>query len=296
VRAARLHELGGAPRVDEIDEPGEGRVLAVTTAALNPVDIAIGNGRFYGGSPEPPYVIGSEAVGQTGDGRRLWYRARGTMAERVTVANAEDAVEIPDGVSNELAVACGIAGLTGWLAVSWRARVTPDDTVLVLGASGSLGATAVQGAKALGARRVIGAARHIEAVPEAADEVVKLDGSEELPEATVVIDGLWGEPAERALAAAATGVRFVHLGQSAGSGSTLQSGWVRGKVANILGHSLFSTPPDVLASAYRELCEHAREGRIRFELETYPLDRIAEAWARQASGSPGAKIVIDLTR
>ena len=290
MRAARLHELGGTPRVDEIDEPVEAPVLEVTAAALNPVDIAIGNGRFYGGSPEPPYVIGSEAVGRTGDGRRLWYYAPGTMAERVVVANEEHAVEIPEGVSDELAVACGIAGLTGWLAVSWRARVTPDDTVLVLGASGSLGGAAVQGAKVLGARCVIGAARRVEAVPEAADEAVSVDG--QLPQATVVIDALWGEPAERALAAAATGVRFVQLGQSAGSDATLQSALVRGKVVNILGHSLFSTPPDVLASGYRELCEHARDCRIRFELETYELARIGEAWARQASGSPGAKIVI----
>jgi hypothetical protein len=37
---------------------------------------------------------------------------------------------------------------------------------------------------------------------------------------------------------------------------------------------------------------HAREGRVRFEVETYGLDRIAEAWERQSSGSPGAKIVV----
>jgi NADPH:quinone reductase-like Zn-dependent oxidoreductase len=295
VRAARLHEIGGVPRVDEIDEP-EGRLLLdVTTSALNPVDIAIGSGSFYGGTPETPYVIGSEAVGRTSDGRRVWYHARGLMAERVAVTTEEHAIDIPDGVDDRLAIACGIAGLTGWLAVSWRARLTPEDTVLVLGASGTLGATAVQAAKVLGAGRVIGAARRVEAVPDSADEVIRLGGSDELPAATVVIDALWGEPAERALVAAAPGVRFVQLGQSAGATATLQSGWVRGKLANILGHSLFAVPADVLAAGYRELCEHARDGRIRVETETYELDRIGEAWARQASGSPRAKIVVDLT-
>jgi NADPH2:quinone reductase len=67
---------------------------------------------------------------------------------------------------------------------------------------------------------------------------------------------------------------------------------VRGKVAEIRGHSLFSTPHDVIADGYRELCEHAREGRIHFDVEAFGLDDIAAAWERQASGSPGAKIVV----
>jgi NADPH2:quinone reductase len=294
MRGARIHEIGGTPRVDELEPPVGGQILDVSVAGLNPVDITIANGRFYGGVPETPYVIGSEAVGRTADGRRLWCYARGLMSEQAIVAAPEHTVEVPDGVSDELAAACGVAGLTGWLAVSWRARVTPDDTVLVLGASGSLGSTAVQGAKLLGAKRVVGAARRAENVPKEADEVVQIDGSETYPPASVIIDGLWGEPVGRALAAAANGVRVVQLGQSAGPAATLQSGWVRGKVANILGHALHQVPHDVFVAGYRELAEHARDGRMRFELETYELDRIAEAWQRQSSGSPGAKIVISL--
>jgi NADPH:quinone reductase len=294
MRAARLHEIGGTPQIDEIDEPLSGELLDVAVAGLNPVDITIGAGRFYGGVPETPYVIGSEAVVRTADGRRLWYYGRGLMAERIVVESPRHAVEVPEGVSDELAAACGVAGLTGWLAVSWRARVTPDDTVLVLGASGSLGGTAVQGAKLLGAKRVIGAARRTENVPQEADDVVKIDGSETYPAATVIIDGLWGEQIALALAAAANGVRVVQLGQSAGPTATLQSGWVRGKVANILGHALHQTPHDVFTAGYRELAEHARDGRIRYRVERYELDQIGEAWKRQSSGSPGAKIVISL--
>jgi NADPH2:quinone reductase len=296
VRAARLHELGGAPRVDEVGEPlaDPSALLAVSAAALNPVDVAIGSGRFYGGTPELPYTIGSEAVGTTGDGRRVWYYDRGTIAERVAVARPERTVEVPDGVGDELALACGVAGVTAWLAVTWRARVTPEDTVLVLGASGVLGGTAVQAARLLGARRVIGAARRADAVPAVADEAIRLEDGWEPPAATVIVDGLWGEPVERALAAAEEGVRLVQLGQSAGPTATLQSAWVRGKVARILGHSLFATPPEVLAEGYRELCAHALAGRIRFETERYGLDEVAEAWARQASGSPGAKLVVTL--
>jgi NADPH2:quinone reductase len=292
VRAARLHELGGTPVVEDVDEPSGDLVLDVTSSALNPVDISTANGRFYGGTPAFPYTVGSEAVGRASDGRRLWYYGRGTMAERAAVADPNLAVEIPDGVDDGLALACGTAGLTGWLAVSWRAPVRPDDTVLVLGASGTLGGVAVQGAKLLGAKRVVGAARRVDAIVDAADEKVALDGAAELPAATLIVDGLWGEPLESALAAAERGVRVVQLGQSAGATATLQSAWVRGKVANVLGHSLGAVPHDALATGYRELCGHARDGRIRFAVETYDLDRIADAWARQSSGSPGAKIVV----
>jgi NADPH2:quinone reductase len=292
MRAVRLHEVGGTPQVDEIEEPTGDPILTVTMSALNPVDISIANGKFYGGTPDLPYVIGSEAVGTLSDGRRVWSRVRGVMAERALVP-AESCIELLEGVDDTTAIACGVAGLTGWLAVSWRAQVGPGDTVLVLGASGSVGAAAVQGAKVLGAKRVVGAARHVERVSAAADEAIGLDA--ELPQADVVVDGLWGEPAERALAAAAPGVRFVQLGQSAGPAATLQSGWIRGKPANILGHSLHTSPLPVLAAGYRELCAHVRDGRISFTTESYDLDRIAEAWARQSSGSPGAKIVITIS-
>jgi NADPH2:quinone reductase len=293
VRAARLHEIGGLPQVDEIDPPPGPGIVHVNAASLNPIDISIGTGRFYGGTPDPPYVIGSEVVGETEEGRRVWVRGRQRMAELVEPGDGW-MFEIPEGVDDGQALACGIAGLTAWLAVAWRAPVRPEDTVLVLGASGSLGGTAVQAAKALGARRVIGAARKTDKIPAAADEVFDLSTDADLPAATLIVDGLWGEPVERALAAAESGVRVVHLGQSASPTATLQSAWIRGKVADVFGHSLFSVPEDVARNSYRDLCEQVRDGRIVFDLETYSLDDIGAAWKQQASGSPGAKIVVRL--
>src|SRR5579864_7687047 len=82
MRAARLHELGGTPAVEDLEPPEGPDVIAVTAAGLNPVDVSIGSGRFYGGSPETPYVIGSEGVGATADGRRVWFRGSGTIAEQ----------------------------------------------------------------------------------------------------------------------------------------------------------------------------------------------------------------------
>ena len=247
----------------------------------------MGNGRFYGGAPPMPYVVGSEVVGVAPDGSRVWVRGRELFSELADPAGRW-VFDVPDGVSDESALAAGIAGLTAWLAVAWRAPVRPDDTVLVLGASGSLGAVAVQAAKLLGAARVIGAARRTDLVPDAADEVFDLSGDGAPPRATLIVDALWGEPFERSFEAAADGVRVVQLGQSAGPAAALQSGWVRGKGATILGHSLVShVPEDVAASGYRVLAEHIRDGEITVDTETYPLEDDRRGLGPPGLGEPG---------
>jgi NADPH:quinone reductase-like Zn-dependent oxidoreductase len=96
-----------------------------------------------------------------------------------------------------------------------------------------------------------------------------------------------------ALEAAAPGGRIVHYGQSAGAEASIPSGVVRGKQLELFGYSNFRVPADVWRKAYRDLLDQARAGRIRLEIETYPLERIAEAWERQAA-VPGAKLVITM--
>jgi NADPH:quinone reductase-like Zn-dependent oxidoreductase len=163
---------------------------------------------------------------------------------------------------------------------------------------------AVQAARALGAERVVGAGRRPEALARArelgADETVELDGGDlaaRLREAcggdgpTFVLDPLWGPPLVAALAAAARGARIVQLGQSAGPKATLLSGHVRMKQLQILGYSNFALARNELREAYVELIDHVANGRIRIDFETFPLVRVADAWAAQLHG---AKAVVHL--
>jgi NADPH2:quinone reductase len=175
--------------------------------------------------------------------------------------------------------------------------------VLVLGATGSVGRVAVQASKLRGAKRIIAAGRRRDALEEArelgADDVVELDG--DLEQAfrdafggegpTIVIDPLWGPPLVAALNAGAPGVRVVNVGQSAGSEATITSNAVRGKQAEIFGYSNYRVPRSVFRASYEELIEHAAAGRVRLDAETYPIERLGEAWERQANG-PGAKLVV----
>jgi NADPH2:quinone reductase len=299
VRAVRIVELGQAPELVEAEDEGNVDVSAV---ALNPLDLAVGSGRFPGGHPPLPYTPGCEAVGLL-DGRRSYLYGEGFgvsrdgfLRERVDFPESA-AIPVPDGVDDALAVVCGIAGIPGWLSVADRASVEPGDRVLVLGATGTLGSVAVQAARLLGAERIVAAGRNPDRLERAlelgADATVVLDGdglTERFREAcggdgpTVVVDPLWGEPIRAAVDAAARGARIVQLGQSAGAEATLTSGSVRLKSLSILGLSVFMLPAPEFRRAYLAVVEHVAAGRIRIEYETYQLDDVATAWEAQATG------------
>ncbi len=303
MRTGLIVELGRPPEPAEAEEPkaGAGETLvAVEAVALNPLDVAIGRGAFYGGHPPLPYAPGCEAAGRTEDGALVYLFGDGRgigkpgfLAGRVAVPE-ELPLRLPEGTDPATAAAAGIAGIAGWVPVAWKADVGPDDRVLVLGASGAVGLVAVQAAKLRGAH-VIAAGRDRAKLERAAelgaDEVVTL---EEIPEGfTVCIDPIWGEPLARALAQAARHARIVHLGQSAGPEAPLRSADVRGKELQVLGHSNFALSPDERNRAYLELLEHVSAGRIQIPLERFPLDDVAAAWERQAAG-PGGKVVVEL--
>ena len=300
MRAAQVVELGSPPVVAEIDGDGAFEVAAV---ALNPVDLAVAAGRFYGGHPPLPYVPGCEAVGRRdgarvyvfGDGRGI--SRDGFLAERVDSPSELDA-PVPDGLDEVVAVACGVAGIAGWVPVATRAPVRPDDRVLVLGATGTAGSVALQAARLLGAARVVAIGRDATRLERArdlgADETVVLEDeglAERAREAcggdgpTLVVDFLWGGVVPAAAEAAAPGARIVHVGQSAGAEATLSSSFVRGKQLSILGHSNFALTADERRRAYEELTAQVAAGRIRLDVETFPLDQIAEAWAAQERGA-----------
>ena len=116
-------------------------------------------------------------------------------------------------------------------------------------------------------------------------------GSGEGP--TVVIDPVWGAPVVEAMRAAAQRARIVHVGQSAGAEAVIASALVRGKELEILGYSNFALPREVHRSAYLELLAHASTGKVRIDVASFPLERVAEAWERQARG-PGLKVVVEV--
>jgi NADPH2:quinone reductase len=308
MRAAVLHEYG-VPRAGEFEEPVAGperAVVEVLAAGVNPVDATISAGRFYGGRPTLPSVVGREGVGRL-DGERVYFDAPvppfGSMAE-CSLIDPRATYQVPDEVDDGVAVALGISGLAAWLALTWRAQLRAGEHVLVLGASGVVGQIAVQACKLLGAGRVVAAARSRAGLDRAlelgADAAVSLGEPDDLPAALagaaarridVVIDPLWGEPAAAAIDAASFGARVVHLGASASPQATVSSAAVRGKMLVIMGHTNFAAPPEIKADAYSRMTQAAVRGELRIEVLPMPLERVEEAWRRLRASAHG-KIVL----
>jgi NADPH:quinone reductase-like Zn-dependent oxidoreductase len=310
---AAVVEQYGTPRYRTFEEPvaGEGQVVVeVAAAGVNPVDLAKAAGTFYSGRAPLPFVAGGEGVGTLPDGRRVYFdqpiHPFGSMAQRALVDPAS-LIDVPDALADDgLAVALGIAGLAGWLPLAWRAQLQPGETVLVLGATGVVGSIAVQAAKLLGAGRVLAAGRDEQGLARAAtlgaDATVRLDRTgEELSAAfreaaggdvDVVVDPLWGEPAVAALAALGRGGRLIQLGQSAGATAEVPSPAVRGKLAEIRGHTSSLASREVRVDAYRTMAEHVAAGRLHVEVERMPLSNVAEAWERMRAGAHGRKLVL----
>jgi NADPH:quinone reductase-like Zn-dependent oxidoreductase len=307
MKAAVLHEHGAPPEYGEFDDPrpAEGHVIVeVEAAGVHHLDLARASGKFYTGPPPLPSVVGGDGVGRLPDGRRVFFDSvpepHGSMAER-TVVPQNAVFEIADGVDSVLAAALGNPGLAALLALEWRARLEPGETVLVLGATGAVGSTAVQIARELGAGRVIAADLPGDRLARSgADVTVELEPETDLSAAfkdaapggvDVIIDPLWGPPARAAMGAARRGARHVQIGQIASPTLALPAPLVRSLALNVLGFAIFHAPLEVRRAAYLRLTELAACGRLTVHMEVLPLAQIAAAWNRQREGK-GTKLVI----
>lgn len=314
MRALTVTSWGATPSIHEIPQPERPpgwALLRMRAAGMNPVDLAIGSGRFYGDTPDPPFTIGAEVVGEVVDsdtvpaGTRAWgLCTTGGFAEFVVVPD-EHLIPVPDGVSDATAAAFGIAGLAGWMSVLHRGGLHEGETVLVLGASGAVGQVAIQAAKLHGAGRIVAVSRTEQGIKRAlelgADWFVPLadEGglADELhdscaPGADLIIDMLWGHAFQMSLGAAAPRARFIQVGNALATTATIPGGSLRGSRFDIRGFSVFTEAHADLAAAYRDLLTAARSGAVQLSIETLPLIEAPVVWTRQAAGAAGHKLVL----
>ena len=178
MRAVWYERQGPAGEVLQIGqlpdpEPGPGEVrVRVRLSGVNPGDTKKRRGWLGSAMPYPrviPHSDGAgvvESVGVGVDparvGRRVWvhgaqsYRPFGTAAQ-LTVVPAQQAIDLPDEVPDELGACLGIPGITAHRAVFADGPVA-GATVLVQGVLGAVGALAAQLAHWSGAT-VIGTVR-----------------------------------------------------------------------------------------------------------------------------------------
>ena len=310
MRAAVLHGHGQPPEYGRHRVPRRGAgqaLIRVSAAPVNPLDLLCASGTSYFGAPTLPYVPGTQGVGviEQADtlttGQRVWFSGSaglapgdGSLAELCVVDEA-GVLPVPETVSDDLAAALGLSAIAAWMALTWRGGMRPGEHVLVLGASGTVGQAGIQVARLHGAGRVVGACRDAlgrqRAAELGADAVADLTGDDpaviagRLAEACegridLVLDPVWGAPAQAAIRVLSPGGRLVNLGSSAGQQASLSSATVRSGMLSVLGYTNNVLRPEQRAAALAEILGHAAVGRLEVDRERLPLAEIAVGWAR----------------
>jgi NADPH2:quinone reductase len=295
----------GTPQFGTFENPRKRagtEIVEVTAAAISNFDQVLASGHYAASPMQFPCVAGQEGVGRLATGQRVYFARPispyGSMAQQTLVA-ARELIAVPERVDDAVAAALGNDGLGAWLPLEWRAQLLPGETVLVLGATGLVGQLAVQAAKVLGAGRVIAAGRNAERLQRAralgADATVNLATSSDLPtayreaaqgEIQVIVDYVWGPPAEAALQAASDGGRLVQIGQAAAwQEIRLAALLLRSKSLTIFGYGNYDASLETRAAAYQHICQLAAQGQLTVPVERLPLSQVTQAWERQHAGT-----------
>ena len=196
-----------------------------------------------------------------------------------------------------------VVGVTAWHALHTCAQVTPDDRVLVLGASGGVGSVAVQLAAAAGATvwGQTGNAANVAAIAEdGAAEVLVTDAAGLADAAsayapTVVLDPLGGDFPDQVIAAMADRGRLVVYGTSADpdGDDQLAPDVPQGDQHPRLLRSDRHTGRRG-AGASRSCSRRWLAGNLRVRLAgVLPLSQAAEAHAMILERRAGGKLVLD---
>jgi NADPH2:quinone reductase len=308
MRAVAVREWGGADQIELLDlEPPpvapDGVLVRVRAAALNPVDVAIREGRMTGAFPATlPVILGWDAAGvveQVGPAV-TWFRPGdevygycrrhnlqfGTFAEYTTVPEGYLAPK-PPSLSFEEAAALPLCALTAHQSLE-SIGLRSGETLFLDGGAGGVGHLTVQLALARGARVIATASgrnqdflRELGAEPvdytqgDVSGRVHELAGEKGTDAA---MDLFGGDAQELAFEVLRRGGRIVSIKQPPGRRDGFET------------HYVFVRP-----SGYdlAEMNDLIADGRLRPHVErTYELDEAAAAFARLEDGHVRGKLVL----
>ena len=316
--AIRIHKIGG-PEVLEweevtVGEPGAGEVrLRHGAVGLNFIDVYFRTGVYGADVPFTPGLEASGVIEALGEGvsdlrvgDRVAYAAppAGAYSEE-RLMPADRVVKVPEGVSDEVAAAMMLKGMTARYLLRRCYRVKAGDTILFHAAAGGVGLIACQWAKHLGAT-VIGTVGSDQKAELAAahgcdhpivytrenfvERVKAITDGEGVP---VVYDSVGKDTFMDSLDCLRPLGSMVTFGQSSGPVPPLEVGLLAAK------GSLFLTRPtlmtytakreDLVATA-DELFQVVEKGAVKLEInQRVPLREAADAHraleGRQTTGS-----------
>ncbi|MCR8726759.1 NADPH:quinone oxidoreductase family protein [Frigidibacter sp. ROC022] len=320
MRAIVVKTLGQDPEWGQSPDPvpGPGEVLVrIAAAGLNFADLLMIEGR-YQVRPPLPFVPGLEAAGTVialGPGtqapavgsRVMVIGGEGTLAELAAVP-AERCLPIPETMDFATAAAFPVAYGTSHLALTRRARLEPEETLLVLGAAGGVGLTAVEIGHAMGARVIAaarGAAKLEVARAAGADHLID-SGSEDLREAVkalggcdVVYDPVGGDLFTAALRACRPEARILTIGFASGTVPPVPANILLVKNVSVLGFywgGYMAFNPAAVTESLAQLTAWHTLGRLKPHIShLLPPERLDEGLAAMRGRTSTGKIVIRFT-
>lgn len=310
------------PRLVElpVPEPGPGEVLLrVEAAGLNRADLLQLRGQY----PPPPgesAVLGLECSGtveRLGPGasgfapgdRVMALLAAGGLGEAVAVPVGQ-LLPLPARISFTEGAGLPEAALTSWTNLVVEGGLQAGETVLIAGAASGVGTFAVQLARELGAR-VLVAGRSLERLERlralGAEGCLPL--SDELPQrlregnggrgADLVLDLVGGPWVAVHLAALEPRGRLVLVGLLAGARAEIDLRAVLSRRLSLIGSVLRSRSREEKAALVAGFAGFAlgrlAEGRLEPLIDrTFPLERVAEAFAALEAGGILGKVVVEI--
>ncbi len=317
MKAAIVTAAGKTPIYGDFDppivKPGE-EIVTVRAAALSNLTRSRASGAHYSSAGVLPAIAGTDGVGRTQDGRRVYFAMPeapfGALAELCPISSRR-LVQIPDSLDDVTAAAIANPGMSAWAALVERARLAAGETVLVNGGTGTAGRLAVQLAKYLGAAKVIATGRNLEELEElkrlGADIVIPFsldtrhpsgatDYEEALKQAfspgiDIVVDYLWGESAKTVIAALAKTVedrlaRFVHVGSASGEANiALPGAALRSSAITLMGSGVGSVGRSALVQSIRSVFDAVQPAGLKVATRVVPLPEVEAVWEK-ATGKP----------
>ena len=318
-----IEDVALEERPDPMPGPGE-VVVEVAAAEVNFPDLLVIEGK-YQIKPPLPFSPGKGAAGRVAQvgpavdgfarGDRVACQVEyGAYAEQV-LARAQTCFPVPDRIDFAAAAALGLAYQTAYFALKDRARLAPGETVLVLGATGTVGVASIELAKSFGAATVMAAVRSAAGATRVraagADHVVDLSGpdirnrlKDEIAALTggrgvdVVVDPVGGEAHAAALRALAWCGRLVVIGFASGEIPTTRANYLLVKNIAVLGlqwSDYRERTPDLVAAAQRKIFALHLEGKLAPVItRRFPLADVRSALAALRDGATRGRIILDV--
>jgi NADPH:quinone reductase-like Zn-dependent oxidoreductase len=317
MNAAVVTSFSEPPRYQEFEVPQPANehevVVDVLAVGLHPRTRTGAAGAHYTSTGTLPMIPGIDGVGRRSDGTLIYFVADddvvGTMASKALV-DVRRSIELPADVDVAEVAATMNPAMSAWVALRRRVPIQPGQSVLVLGATGNAGTMAVQVAKRLGAGRVVGAGRDLTRLTAltsvGADDIVRLSDDAEATatalaaaaaDVDIVIDYLWGKPAQHAITALlakrtdpSQALNWIQIGSLAGPTIELPSVALRSANLRIQGNGQGAVSARAYLAELPSLVAEIDAGTIAVTADPVPLADVEQIWTRP--DMPGVRIVL----